>query len=86
MKEKLISEYVNRLKIEDVNKFAIQNGINLDDEELRIIYNYIINDWHTIIFGNPRSILDDLKNKLDSNSYSKIESLYVSFKNRYSNF
>lgn len=86
MKERLINEYVNRMTIDDVNRFALQNGINLKEDELRLIYSYIKNDWRTIVFGNPRGILDDLKNKLDPNSYSKIESLYIFFKNRYSNF
>jgi len=86
MKEKLISEYVNRMNLDDVNNFALKNGINLSNEELSLIFNYIKNDWHTIVFGNPRAILDDLKNKLNTNSYQKIESLYVYFKNRYSSF
>ena len=86
MKERLINEYVNRMTIDDVNKFALQNGIILKDDELNLIFTYIKNDWRTIVFGNPRTILDDLKNKLDSISYSKIENLYFFFKNRYSNF
>lgn len=86
MKERLISEYVNRMTLDDVNKFALQNGINLKDDELRLIYTYIKNDWRTICFGNPRGILDELKSKLDVNTYSKIESLYIFFKNRYNNF
>lgn len=86
MKERLISEYVNRMTLDDVNKFALQNGINLKDDELKLVYTYIKNDWRTICFGNPRGILDDLKSKIDINSYSKIESLYMFFKNRYSNF
>ena len=83
MKERLINEYVNRMTMEDVNNFALQNGINLKEEELTLIFNHIKTSWRTIVFGNPRSILDDLKSKLDSNSYQKIESLYVYFKNRY---
>jgi len=86
VKERLISEYVNRMTLDDVNKFALQNGINLKDDELKLVYTYIKNDWRTICFGNPRGILDDLKSKIDINSYSKIESLYMFFKNRYSNF
>ena len=83
MKEKLISEYVNRMNTNDVLKFALQNGITLSDDEVNIIFNYIKSDWHTIAFGNPRSILDDLKTKLNNTSYQKIEALYVDFKNRY---
>lgn len=86
MKEKLINEYVNRMNLDDVNKFAITNGINLNNDELNLIYTYIKNDWRTIVFGNPRKILDDLKNKLSLESYSKIENLYTYFKSRYSNF
>ena len=74
------------MTIEDVNNFALQNGIILKDEELKLIFNHIKNDWRTIVFGNPRAILDDLKSKLDQTSYSKIENLYFFFKNRYSSF
>ncbi len=83
MKERLISEYVNRMTLEDVNNFALKNGINLKDNEIKLIYDHIKNNWHTIVFGNPRGILDDLKEKLDSTSYQKVESLYIYFKNRY---
>ncbi len=83
MKEKLISEYINRMTLDDVNNFAIKNGIVLKEDEIKLIYNHIKSNWHTIVFGNPRGILDDLKSKLDSTSYQKIETLYVYFKNRY---
>lgn len=83
MKEKLISEYVNKMTLDDVNNFALKNGIILKDTEVKLIYDHIKNNWRTIVFGNPRGILDDLKEKLDSTSYQKIESLYVYFKNLY---
>lgn len=83
MKEKLISEYVNRMTIDDVNNFALKNGIIIKDNEIKLIYDHIKTNWRTIVFGNPRGILDDLKSKLDNNSYQKIEALYVYFKNLY---
>jgi len=83
MKEKLIQEYVNRMNINDVKDFASKNGIILNDEEINLIYNQIVNNWRTIAFGNPRGILDDLKAKINPESYQKIENLYVFFKNRY---
>lgn len=85
MKEKLINEYINRLTINDISAFAIKNGVSLNEEELNIIYNHAKNNWRTIVFGNPREILDDLKNKINPFSYQKIESLYVYFKNKYNN-
>ena len=86
MKERLINEYVNRMTIEDVKNFAVKNGVTLSEEELNIIYNHAKNNWRTICFGNPREILDDLKCKINPFSYQKIESLYVYFRNKYSNF
>lgn len=83
VKERLINEYVNRMTLEDVNNFALKNGIILKDKEVKVIYDHIKNNWRTIVFGNPRGILDDLKEKLDSTSYQKVESLYIYFKNRY---
>ena len=86
MKERLISEYVNRMNIDDVRNFAIQNGVALSEDELIIVYNAAKTEWRTIVFGNPRPILDDLKTKINPTSYQKIESLYIFFKNKYSNF
>lgn len=80
---RIIENYISRLNVNDIKSFAANNGITLDDEELNLVYNYIINDWKTICYGNPRGILDDLKNKLNSDSYNKIEQLYSQFKNRY---
>ena len=83
MKEKIISEFVKRMTLDDVNTFALKNGINLKNAEVKLIYDHIKSNWHTIVFGNPRTILDDIKEKIDSTSYQKIESLYIYFKNRY---
>lgn len=83
MKERLIEQYVNRMTIDDVNNFALKNGINLSNEEINLIYNKIVNNWKTIVFGNPRRLLDELKNQLNEENYQKIENLYVFFKNRY---
>lgn len=85
MKDMLIQQYIDRMTLEDVNSFAVSNGIILKDEELKLIYNHIITNWRTIIYGNPRPILDDLKSQIDEVSYKKIEALYVQFKNRYYN-
>ena len=83
MKNALIQEYISRMTPTDVNNFALNNGIVLKDDELTLVYNHIIKNWRTIVYGNPRSILDDLKKNLDNVTYQKIETLYTRFKNRY---
>ena len=86
MYEKLIRNYVDRVTINDVDSFSKTYGIILNEKELNLIFKYVKNDWHTIIYGNPRTILDDLKKNLDSFSYSKIEQLYIHFKEKYKNY
>lgn len=83
MVEKLINEYVYRMTKEDVNKFAIKNGIVLNQNELDLIFNNIKNNWHTLVYGNARSILDSIKDKVEPLTYQKIENLYVYFKDKF---
>ena len=83
MIQKLINEYVNRLTIEDINTFALNNGIELNDKELDLIYNHIKMNWKTIIYGNPKPILDDIKNNTSLLTYQKIENLYTKFYDKY---
>lgn len=83
MKEILISQYVNRLTKRDIEDFGKQNGVILDINELDIIYQTIKKDWKTIIYGNPTSILNSIKNQFDNNKYQKIEKLYYEFKGKF---
>ena len=85
IKDALISQYINRLNYKDIDDFAKSHGITLKNNEIEIVYNHIKKDWRTIIYGNPRGILDDIKNQFDSLTYSKIESLYTFFRNKYQN-
>lgn len=78
----LITEYVNRLKKEDINNFALKQGIILDNEELEVIYTYIKKNYKTIIYGNPKNILLEIKSKVKPLTYNKIENLYIKFKDK----
>lgn len=86
MSEFLIRNYVSKLSISEIEVFSKKQGLSLNDDELKLIEQHIKNNWHTIIYGNPRPILDDLKEKLDDFSYQKIERLYVEFKDKYKNY
>ena len=83
--EQNIKSYIDKLSINDINKFSNKYDVKLNNDELNIIYRYIKNDWKTIIYGNYNSILSDLKNKIDLNKYKKIEKLFYQFKSKYQN-
>ena len=78
----LLQEYINRLKKEDINNFALKQGITLEKYELDIIYKYIKEEEKKIIYGNSRGILDEIKEQVKPLTYSKIENLYMKFKDR----
>ena len=78
----LIEDYVRRLNIGDVEKFALKQGIVLDKEELTIVYEYIRREYKTFIYGNPKEILMDIKGKVKPITYTKIENLYIKFKDK----
>ena len=86
MHEFLIKNYITKLSKKEINDFSKKQGIELNDEELKLIEDYIKKDWRTIIYGNPRPILDNLKQKLEQPKYQKIENLYREFKNKYKNY
>ncbi len=78
----LITEYIKRLKKSDIIYYAENQGITLDNEELDIIYDYIKNNYKTIIYGNPKEILEEIKYKVKPITYNKIENLYIKFKDK----
>ena len=78
----LIEDYVKRLQLNDVERFALKQGIVFDNEELNVVYKYIKKEYKTIIYGNPRDILLEIRNKVKPLTYSKIENLYEKFKDK----
>lgn len=82
----LIAQYINKLTIDDVNKFAIKNNIYLSTDELNIIFITLKNNWETILYCDPKPIFDDLKTKLNPNSYQKGLALYNTYYEMYKNY
>lgn len=83
MKDKLIEQYISRMNYDDIISFASKHGITLNDKEVALIYKHIKEDWRTIIYGNPKPILENLKNNIDELTYNKIEDLYYFFRDKY---
>ena len=86
MIEKLINQYVNKLTLTEIKEFAKNNGNIINNDVAKLIYKYIKNDWHTIVYGNARPILDEIKKQIDLETYLKIETLYIDFKQKYQDY
>ncbi len=86
MIERLIANYVSKLKEQDVIQFALKNDINLKDDEVRIVYGTIQKYWREIIFGNHERILQKIKGKINNGTYQKIEELIILYKEKYHSY
>jgi hypothetical protein len=80
----LLQIFIEKISKDDINDFARKQGVTLDENELDIIYEYLKKYWRTFYYGNPLSLLEELKAKLSSTTYAKIENLYMQAKERFS--
>lgn len=76
MKEFIIKSYIKNLTKDDIVKFANKNGVSLTNNELDIIYTNI-KDNYEYILSNPKDALNNIKSKVNTNTYNKIYELYT---------
>lgn len=81
-----ISQYISRLTKEDVKRFALKNNINLNDQELDIIYQSLKEHWETVLYGNPKPLFERLKTTLSAESYQKGITLYEYYHDLYKDY
>lgn len=84
--ERLIANYVSKLKKQDIVQFALKNDINLKEEEVTIVYDIIQKYWKEIIFENHETILQKIKGKINNCTYQKIEELIILYKEKYHSY
>ena len=80
MNKLFIYEYINRLKKEDIVSFCNVKGINVNDKDLNVVYNYIKNDYKRF-FNDPLVVLDEVKTLVSNYTYNEIIKLYDKYKN-----
>lgn len=86
MIENLIKEHINKLTIFDVDRFAKDNNIFLNSEELDNVYDIVKRNWKELVYGDSNSIFESNRSKVDSNNYDKIKDLFDLFKKKYQRF
>lgn len=79
MNRLIVYEYINRLKYEDLISFCNYKGINVSKKDLDIVYNYIKTDYKRF-FNNPMKVLEEVKCKVDENTFKEIMILYDKYK------
>ncbi len=82
----LIREYVNRLRKEDVNNYALKQNIVLDNSEIDFIYSYIKNNYRKILSRDISLSLDEVKPKFRDSTYNKLVILIYNNRDKINSF
>lgn len=82
----LIERYINNLTIHDLNYLAINNNINLNDEELNFSFDFIKKNWKTILSNHGLFDIDKYHSHYTEENFEKIKQLYKELKIKYSNY
>ena len=80
MYELIIKRYVDNLQKQDILIFANKEGINLNNDEIDILYTYIKKHWKFILKDNPYDLFLEIKPHLNDEAYSKMIELYEKYK------
>ena len=83
MNEYLIKEYIKKLEIDDIKKFAKKKNISITDTDAIILYTYAKNHYQEILDGNDKLVIKELRNKLNSNTFKECYKLYLEYKIKY---
>ena len=79
MNKLIIYKYIDRIRKIDIMNYGIKEGIELNDEEINLIYFYIKNRYMDF-FNNPDDIFREIEDNVRDNVYSKIIELYTKYK------
>lgn len=82
----LIKQYIDKLTINNINDFAKKNNCFLNKKELNLLYTIIKNNYQEILKGNDKEILETLKTNISKENYTKIISIYKTYKTKYQNY
>ncbi len=80
--EYVIKELVDKLKEDDINNYALQEGVTLSEDELKTIYLYIKNYWQVFYKEDASDLFLELKEKLSPKAYEKVLELYKKYKKK----
>lgn len=82
----LIERYMDKLNINDVNNYLLNNNISLNNEELEFSYNFIKKNWKSIISNISSFNISKYKEKFSEENYIKLQLLLKESILKYQNY
>lgn len=82
MYRELAKRYIKNLTPNDIKKYASSINIDLNSQEVNIIFNFLLLNYEELLNRNDKVLLK-LKDKLSPSLYNTVISLYEENKNKY---
>lgn len=80
----LIKNYINNLDKDTINNYLLKQDINLNENELEIIYYHLKNNWYSFLYEDETPIINNIKENIDNDNFFKLYELYKKAKEKYS--
>lgn len=80
--KELIKNNISKLKINHLEDFAKKNNLVYSNDELVIVYNFIMYNYNALLDENIK-IFEELKEKINSKLYKDLLNLYIEYKQKY---
>ena len=82
MNKLIIINYIKKLTKNDIYRYCVNNNIPINEEEVDVIYYYIINRYNDFFEGRDLELLEEIKYKVRSFTYNKIVELYYKYRDK----
>ncbi len=79
----LVKEYINKINEDDIEKYALKEGIKLLDNEKVVIYNFIKENWEDFFTNESDNLLKKIENDVRPEIYNYILKLYNKYKRQF---
>ena len=77
----MIKNYINKMSIDDINRFLEKENMKINSNDINIVYIYIKNNFDEILKDEVK-VLNRIKNDVNSDTYDKILLLYEKYKDK----
>ncbi len=79
----LIAMYINSLTVEKVDEFAKSKNINLNNDELFFVYDFIKNNYRKVLANKENFDISQYQNKFSKENYPKVKALFDEYYNKF---
>ena len=81
-----IRKYIQNITEKDIIKFALSQGIELSESEVKLFYHHVKQNWETVLYGDPTTLFQAVKSEIRPETYQKMIELYQYFKEKYQSY